>query len=48
MTQRSSDSKDTQPGDLEPVIGAGYVAGQLAQSLRAAAAAADPVLRERA
>ncbi len=48
MTQRRSDSKDTQPGDLEPATGASYVAGQLARTLRAAAAHPDPVLREKA
>ena len=48
MTQPTNDSKDMQPDPFEPVIGTSYVAGQLAQSLRSAAAHADPVLREKA
>ena len=48
MTERTNDSNESQPTGAEPVIGVSYVAGQLTQSLRAAAAHADPVLRERA
>jgi hypothetical protein len=48
MTEQTNDSNDSQPTGAEPVIGVSYVAGQLAQSLRAAAAHVDPVLRERA
>jgi hypothetical protein len=48
MTERTNDSNDSQPTGAEPVIGVHYVAGQLTQALRAAAAHVDPDLRERA
>lgn len=48
MRERANDSSGLKPSQAESVIGVSYVAGQLAQSLHAAAANPDPALQERA
>ncbi|MDH0863356.1 hypothetical protein [Mitsuaria sp. GD03876] len=48
MTQRSNDPKAGPPSAVPPVIGGSYLAGELARTLRAAAAHTEPSLRERA
>lgn len=48
MTERANYLNGSHPPEEKSVIGVSYVAGQFAQSLRAAAAHSDPALQERA